>query len=333
MRELRQRGWQVRDLALPAGFPRPDERALVQSDAMLAAVPDGCIVVIDQLCLGVMPDVAKRHARRLQLVMIVHHPLARETGISDEDRQALVRSEREALAHVALAVVTSPTTARDLLENFGIGEDRIVVAVPGVDERPIVMGSGGDPLLLSVGAVVPRKDHATLIAALAGLVHLPWRLKIVGNLTRAPDHVGFVQSLITRHGLSERVALSGELDDAALEQVWIETDLYVAASRHEGFGMALSEAIARGVPVVATAAGAVSDWLSEPAAILVETGNIQALKAGLSIALSEPEARVKLRHGALGARRHLQRWHETAANVEAALAGLASNSSRPVKGW
>lgn len=325
MRELRDRGWTIRDLVLPAGFPSPDDRARAQAANMLAALPEGTLVIIDQLCLGVMPDVARDQAHRLRIVMIVHHPLSSEAGISADQYRERMSSEREALRHVALAIVTSHTTARDLRGNFDVGEDRIVVAVPGVDEQPVATGSHGKPLLLSVGAVVPRKDHGVLISALADLTHLPWHLNIVGNVTRAPDHVLAVRSLIARYGLSDRVTLCGEYADAVLDRAWRDTDLYVAASLHEGFGMAISEAIARGIPVVATAAGAVSEWLDPSAAILVEPGNVTELRDALSRALSNPALRARLRQGALDACRHLPRWQETAAKVDDALTCLVAD--------
>ncbi len=133
-------------------------------------------------------------------------------------------------------------------------------------------GSRGSELaLLSVGAVVPRKDHGVLIDALSLLRDEPWRLTIVGNITRAPDHVSALRARIAAAGLQDRVHLAGELDDDALEEVWRGADIYVASSRHEGFGMAIAEAISRGLPVVTTAAGAVSEWLSPSAALIVPT--------------------------------------------------------------
>ena len=325
MRELRDRGWTIRDVVLPAGFPEPDDRARAQAADMLAGLPGGTLVIIDQLCLGVMPDVARDQAHRLRMVMIVHHPLSSEAGISADQHRERLFSEREALRHVALAIVTSHTTARDLRDNFDVSEDRIVVAVPGVDEQPIAIGASGDPVMLSVGAVVPRKDHGALISALAELIHLPWHLNIVGNVTRAPEHVLAVRSLIARYGLSDRVTLCGEYAEAALDRAWGDTDLYVAASLHEGFGMAISEAIARGIPVVATAAGAVSEWLDPSAAILVEPGNVTELREALSHALSNPAIRVQLRRGALEARNHLPRWEETAEKVDDSLTRLVAD--------
>ncbi len=324
MRELRQRGWNVRDLVLPAGFPRPDDAARAESSVMLDRLPEGSIVMIDQLCLGVMPDIARQQSRRLHLAMIVHHPLSLETGMAEHERVAFAQLEREALSHVARVIVTSQTTANDLKTNFAVPEQRIVVAPPGVDRLPPAMGADGPPAMLSVGAVVPRKDHGTLIMALAGLRKWHWHLTIVGNLSRTPEHVAEIRRLIARHGLSDRMTLAGEREDADLELLWQSADLYAAASRHEGFGMAIAEAVARGLPVVSTAAGAVSEWLGDQAAILVAPGDVEALRAGLGRVLSDPGVRASLRQGARAARERLPRWEKTAVTVETALDRLAA---------
>lgn len=321
MTELRGCGWLVSDMILPAGFPHPDAGARRTAAAQFDALADGTLVVADQLCLGVMPDVARRHAQRLWLVMIVHHPLSFDAGNS-EDGAALATAERDALAHVARVIVTSQTTADYLRDRFRVPLDRIVLARPGIDPQPAVAPRNQVPSLLSVGAVVPRKDHATLVTAMAGLDHLPWHLTIVGNTTRAPEHVTHLQAIIDELRLAHRITLMGECDDVELERIWHAADVYVAASRHEGFGMAIAEAIARGIPVVTTSAGAVQEWLSRDAAVIVPPGDACALRTALGVLLAEPERRDTLRDGALAARSRLPRWQDTAATVDAALGRL-----------
>jgi hypothetical protein len=108
---LRRRGWTVRDLVLPAGFPNPDDAAREAAAAAFAALPDGATVLVDQLCISVLPEVAAREGRRLRLVTIVHHPLALELGRPEAERRRLAVDEREGLRHAALALTTSPATA------------------------------------------------------------------------------------------------------------------------------------------------------------------------------------------------------------------------------
>lgn len=327
MRELETAGWRVQHLVLPAGFPYPSEEVRSRSAEAFARLPDDTLVVVDQLCLGVLPELARKEGRRLRLVMIVHHPLMLEQkGGSARDHFA--RAEREALRHVRLAIVTSRVTAAFLCESFEVPASKLLVAVPGTDRGTLSMGSGsGVPSLLSVGAIVPRKDHGTLIAALTKLRDAAWRLTIVGNTTRAPDHVAAIRRQIEAAKLGDRIVLAGELDDAALEEAWQKADLYVASSLHEGYGMAIAEAISRGLPVVTTEAGAVSEWLSRSASLMVPCGDAEALGRAIARVLDEPETRMALQRGAREERMRLPGWRDTAARVDAALAKLTAGQS------
>ena len=212
--ELERRGWAIDRLTLPAGFPDPDAAARLRSAELVRALPDRSILMIDQLCLGVMPELAAAEGRRLRLVMIVHHPLGLEGDRPPEAAEPLIASEREALRHVTLALTTSQTTARTLADQLHVSGSRVVVAPPGIDPQPLSTGNGTPPLrLLAVGAVVPRKGHRQLIEALGSLVDRPWQLQIVGNLTRAAAHVAELRSRIAasawRAGSSSRASWRG----------------------------------------------------------------------------------------------------------------------------
>ena len=309
-------GWRIHRVQLPAGFPNPSDEARAESAAAFARIADGALVMIDQLCLGVLPEVAQAEAKRLRLVMIVHHPLALENVRAPRESEALARSEREALGHCTAIIATSHATAHTLATDYGVSPDRIIIAVPGIHRPPPARGGQGRTLkLLSVGAVVPRKDHGALVSALAGLRHLPWHLTIVGNTARTPQHVARLRTRVAACGLSSRVTLTGELSPRALANLWRTADVYVATSRHEGYGMAVAEAFAHGVPVVTTRAGAVSQWIGRRGAIVVPNGNTAQLKAALTRVLFQPALRASLRRGAIARRRALPTWEATAAAV------------------
>ena len=320
---LAQLGWRIRRLTLPAGFPNPPPDARTEAAAAFCSIADGTLVLVDQLCLGVLPEVAKAEAQRLRLVMIVHHPLALEDVRARDASQAYAQSERDALRHVAAAIATSPNTARILAADYAVDADRIIVAPPGVDRAPAARGGGGRVLnLLSVGAVVPRKDHGALISALAGLRHLPWRIVIVGNTTRAAAQLARIRTRIAASGLSSRIALTGELSAHALARRWQTADLYVAASRHEGYGMAIAEALAHGLPVITTRAGAVGQWIGHRGAIVVPNGNTAQLRTAIARVLSQPAVRAELRRGAMARRLALPTWEATAEAVHLRLLQL-----------
>ena len=315
--ELSALGWEIERLVLPAGFPDPTPQALASTARALDSLAEGCLVLIDQLCISPAPELARAQGARLRLIVIVHHPLALEGPGRRPD------AERAALAHATRLIVTSPRTRQAMIEDYGVDAGRIVLACPGVDRLRRACGSAGGALALtSVGAVVPRKAHGVLLEALAGLTDRPWRLTIVGDLERAPEHVAAIRARVSSAGLLDRVKLTGSLDAEAMEQVWQGTDLFVAASQHEGFGMAIAEAIERGLPVVTTAAGAVGDWLDRGAAIVVPTGDPVALRSALGRVLNDPELRRRLARGAGVAREALPRWPDTASTVDAALRAI-----------
>jgi glycosyltransferase involved in cell wall biosynthesis len=200
---------------------------------------------------------------------------------------------------------------------------RIVVAVPGMERPDASVPAVSDvPRLLSVGAVIPRKGYHVLIEALAGLAHLPWMLSIVGDLERAPDYVAQLREMIRGVAIRDRVRLEGGLSEADLEAQWQSAQVFVAASLHEGYGMAVAEAIARGVPVVTTGAGAVEGWLDPSAALIVPERSPETLRAAIARVLAEPALRSELREAALRAASHFPSWSDAAEAVDQRLAAL-----------
>jgi glycosyltransferase involved in cell wall biosynthesis len=324
MQELAATGSEIVRLDLPAGFPRPDAAARARSAALLAALPDGSIVVSDQICLSPLADIVAREAERLRLVMIFHHPIAMEEGLPPDESAHFMAVERAALAACRLVIASSHTTASTLTADYGVAADRIVVAPPGIarfaaHEPP----RANVPLLLSVGAVIPRKGYHDLVAALAGLAHLPWTLSIVGDHERAPDYVARLSEMIRGAGLEGRVRLEGGLPQADLDARWRSADVYVSASLHEGYGMAVAEAIARGLPTVTTGADAIRDWLDPSAALIVPERSPQALRAALSRVLSDPALRAELRGAALVQAARFPSSADAAAAVGRRLAALS----------
>lgn len=316
---LEGRGWRVRHLSLSGSFPFPDAAALAAADKALAALADGTTVVVDGLAFGAMPKVARNHERRLDLLALVHHPLSLETGLAPADAARLRAGEHAALARARRVIATSPATARTLAQAFAVPPRRVAVAVPGVDPAPVATGSGGRPRLLCVGTITPRKGHLVLVEALAGLRDLDWDLVCAGSPDRDPTTAAAVREAISRHDLDDRVTLAGELDDAALAAAYAGADLLVSASLFEGYGMALAEALARGLPIVASSGGAVAETVPPDAGLLVLPGDAPALVSALRRILTEPRLRQRLRDGALLARERLPRWTDTAAAIERAL--------------
>ena len=325
---LRDAGWQVTLRSPGDVFPLPDADARERARHVVDALPDGALVVADGLGFCALPELAERHAQRLRWVALVHHPLAFESGLSADDRAWLEQSERRALACARHVVVTSASTAR-ALAGFGVAASRITVVEPGTDPAiPAVGGGAGEGALslLCVATVTARKGHAVLIEALAGLKERGWQLHCAGSLARDDATVAAVRAAVAHQGLTDRVCWHGEVDATVLDGLYAQADLFVLPSLHEGYGMALAEALARGLPIVSCDAGAIADTVPADAGVLVPPGNAAALRAALQRVMDAPAWRATLAAGARRAAVRLPDWPASAARFAAVLDALDTDA-------
>jgi glycosyltransferase involved in cell wall biosynthesis len=331
---LRALGWRTAVHSLDASFPQPTPAAQRAARATFAAIPDGSLVVIDGLALPGLERVLGDEAKRLRLVALVHHPVALETGLDADTARRFEDAERRALALVRRVITTSQWTARALARyDVPIGALRVVE--PGVDRRTM-QGStdprGAEPAapqheslnLLCVATLTPRKGHALLFEALGELRERRWHLNCAGSLLRDPAHVATLERQLDRLRLTNRVSLLGDLAADALERQYERADLFVLPSYLEGYGMALAEAAAHGLPIVSTTAGAIPETVPAAASVLVPPGDSRALVKALASVLDDPEKRATLAANARAASASLPTWSSAAAKFAAALDGVAS---------
>jgi glycosyltransferase involved in cell wall biosynthesis len=337
---LAELGWRTRVHSLDDSFPRPTPSALRDARAEIAALPADGVVVIDGLALAGLERVLDTEAKRLPLVALIHHPLALETGLDASEARLLETAERSALALVSRVICTSQWTARTLA-TYGVPVDRIRVVEPGVDRRQwtaraaaerasrdtpelsTVTRAARDVRLLCVATVTPRKGHAVLLEALAELRDRRWHLTCAGSTTRDAATFAALEHQIDRLALRARVSFLGDLDADALEREYERADLFVLASYLEGYGMALAEAVARGVPVVSTTAGAIPETVPASAGVLVPPGDSRALAKALAPLLDHDDARARLAANARAAASALPTWGAAAEKFAAALDGAA----------
>ena len=309
-------------VALPGNFPNPSTSDLVETERRLAALPPGTPLLIDGLALGAIPrDLLNRLPHHI--LALVHHPLTLESGLDPGRAKALKISEAAALDRARHVIVTSFATKRTLVAEFAVPAGKITVAEPGTD--PAVRASGtGTPLqLLAVGAISPRKGYEILVEALKPLVHLDWRLTIAGATDRDSATVARIEEAIAASGLYDRIRLAGAVVPATLARFFDSADLFVMPSLFEGYGMALAEAMARGLPIVCTTGGAASETVPDAAAIKVPPGDGPALTAAIETALRDKRLRTRLADASWEMGRTLPPWTETTRRIAAVIMGIA----------
>jgi glycosyltransferase involved in cell wall biosynthesis len=315
-RGLAALGWSVREHAVRGGWPAPLPAERAGLARVLATVPGDAVVLLDGLVASAVPDVLVPQARRLRLVVLVHMPLGDE-------------AEGAALAVARAVITTSAWTRRWLLTEYGLAADRVHVAEPGVDPAALAPGSDAGSELLCVAAVTPHKGHGPLTEALAVVEDLPWSCTYAGALGRDPDFVERLRRQVEAAGLAGRIRLAGPLTGADLAAAYARADLVVLASRAETYGMVVTEALARGIPVLATAVGGLPETLGRAPdgslpGLLVPPGDPAALAGALRRWLGDAGVRTGLRRSARARRTTLTGWAATAQRVSGVLERVAA---------
>jgi glycosyltransferase involved in cell wall biosynthesis len=321
MAELGTFGIEVVHLPLPSGFPFPTSEEIEDAGRLLREVPAEAVLMVDGLAFGALPE-ASLQGIRAPIVVMLHHPLGLETGLSEQQKFELLASERAALRAARHIIVTSPATARTLAELSFAPPPPITVAKPGTEPAARATGGGQVCEIVSVGSVVPRKGYDVLVEALALLPHRGWRCTIIGDIDRDRFYVDRVRALIESRGLGEHVELTGALPEEALDGYYASADIFALPSRYEGYGMAFAGALAHGLPIVAARAGAVPDTVPSDAGLLVAPDDSQAFSEALHALIGDSSLRRKLSDAAWGHAQTLPRWHESAGIIAGVVKGL-----------
>jgi len=324
---LTRAGWKISIEQLAEDLALPEAKAA--ATRCLEALPDDALVLVDGLALADLAAPLASHSRRLRLVAIVHHPAALETGLSEARASEIARSELLALRTMNSVVCTSDWTARTL-SGLGLTSAPIHVVEPGTDigaarretqpmRRAPATAHAAGLRLLCVATITPRKGHDLLVRALARLADLHWSLTCIGSRERAPLHVKHVEALIQSHALQDRITMAGEVDRSTLIDAYEDADLFVLASKLEGYGMVLAEARAAGLPIVATRGGAVAETLADAAAVVVEPDSPEHLADALRAIIAQQQVWLALAGAAREKAQTNRTWELAAAELAAAL--------------
>jgi glycosyltransferase involved in cell wall biosynthesis len=315
---LEEPGRRVVELPVAGTWPTPEGADLERLDAALTAIPDGAVVLVDGLVASGAAAVVTHGAARLRIVVLLHMPIGPDHG------------EGQVLGAASAVVVTSAWCRERVRAWYGV--HRVDVALPGVDlveSAPSHPRATGGTAFVCVAAVHPGKGHDLLFDALSDLGDRAWTLTCVGSLDVDPDHVSRLQTQVYARSWERRVIFTGPLSGPALGAAYDAADLLVLPSRAESYGLVVVEALAHGLPVVATAVGGVPEALGLAPigalpGMLVPAEDPAALSAALRAWLDDPELRARLARAAAGRRPTLRRWSETVAEVRAVLDRVGS---------
>ena len=324
-RGLGSLGFSVHEHVVDGGWPDPDAAAVAALAGTVARIPDASVVLLDGLVASAAPEVLVPEARRLRLVVLVHMPLGSRGGAVADTR----RREGAVLSAAAAVVTTSAWSRRQLLELYQLPADRVQVAEPGVESAELATGTAVGDALLCVAAVIFDKGQDILLDALQPISDLSWRCVCVGSLDRDRPFAERLQQRTLEAGLGDRLHFVGTRTASDLDRSYATADLMVLASRAETYGMVVTEALARGLPVIAAEVGGLTQALgyaedgTRPG-LLVPPGDAQALGKALRAWLGDGELRSRLRQAARERRRSLPRWPTTASAIAGVLAAASS---------
>lgn len=331
---LQRLGWVVHTCEVVGAWPGPDPRSRAALAAALAGLPGGALVLLDGLVASAHPEVLVPEARRLRLVVLVHLPLGCVPGSIDEGATAEgalgSRARERAVLRSAVGVVVTSRWTRDwLLTAYGLDPDRVRAVPPGVRRARSVPGRSRGDRLVCVGAVSPVKGQDVLVSALAEVADLEWSCRCVGSVAVDPAFAEGLRSRSRRVGIGGRLDLAGPHSPEELDEVYAHADLVIVPSRVETYGMVVTEALARGIPVIGSDVGGLPEALGTTASgarpgRLVPVGDAAALGAAVRRWLTDPVWRNDLRQAARERSGTLGDWAEATSRLARVLAEVAA---------
>jgi glycosyltransferase involved in cell wall biosynthesis len=321
-------GWQVIQHVAPGCWPWPDRASVQALGRLLAGIGDGAVVLVDGLIASTMPDILVPEAGRLRLAVVVHISLG-EAPPSYSVAHAQTR-EAAVLCAARYVITTSWSTRERLLRRYALPPDKVHLAQPGVDPAQLASGTDRGGELLCVAPVSSHKGHDVLLAALAATADLPWRCVCVGSLDRDPVFVERLRLEAEVAGVGDRIRFPGVQIGDDLAHAYAAADVLVLASRAETYGMVVTEALARGLPVIATAVGGLPEALGQASdgrrpGLLVPPEDSVALAAALRDWLVDANLRHRLREAARERRSTLSGWDAPTDRIARVLAQAATS--------
>jgi glycosyltransferase involved in cell wall biosynthesis len=202
-----------------------------------------------------------------------------------EFRRRFATQARDAAARSTIVIAVSAFTARQVASLLGVEHDRIRIIYHGVRRRVNPKARHPEKLILFVGALQRRKNIARLISAFERAAPDPWRLVLAGSAGfGAAEELRALEASPAR----DRIDVTGWIDDARLAALYARASIFAFPSLDEGFGMPILEAMAAGVPVLASNRSAIPE-ICGGAALLADPFDIDALAGALQWLITDQE--------------------------------------------
>jgi D-inositol-3-phosphate glycosyltransferase len=257
---------------------------------------------------------------------------ARHQGAADPSPPGRVGAERRIARSCAQVIATCSDEASELTA-LGVSGGRISIVPCGVDtsvftpDGPAVPAPGGRPRLLALGRLVERKGVATMIAALAQVPEA--ELVVAGGPDRADldrdREYRALREAAVRHRVADRVVFTGGVGRADLPALIRSADAVLCTPWYEPFGIVPLEAMACGVPVVASAVGGLTDTVVDRSTgWLVPPRDPDALAGALRGLLADPVRRRAMGRAGFDRARQWYTWPRIAAQTEAVYEQMAA---------
>ena len=293
-------------------FPYQDDR--ITTARILETAECACFL-IDGLAFGAF-DETELKAIKKPLLVLLHHPLADETGLSPETIEILKEREKTNLAFAHAVIVTSQATANRVMSHYDVQLSRLHIAEPGVHH--VLKGftkSEHDPKctikLLAVGSIIPRKNYHLIIDALSQIdAPAKWSLHIVGQKSD-PSYQEALEALASHHNLKDQIIWEGAVSENRLQYLYQTSNFMLYPSLYEGYGMALTEALAYGLPVLTSETVPATLPFSGPAVIKLDPSRPKLWTDAINQWMNDTAAFTNARKAAKQAALSLPTWEQT----------------------
>jgi glycosyltransferase involved in cell wall biosynthesis len=311
---LKANGHQVNIHSLTGDFPFCSEENLQECEQITGVIPKSEILVIENSIFGVIPDILKD--LKNPVIALTHVTFASDENLTAYQREMILDLERRAQKFASKFIASNLYAAAALIKE-GIDKDKIITIIPGVASFPLKKNYPDIPTaLLSVADFIRNNGHVNLIKALTALKSKNWQLQCYGNLESDIDYVNELQALIRRCGLQGKVMLHSPLSNKALSNAYLKADLFIHPINFEPYSKEVVEALAHGIPVVASTGGGNSEIIPAKMGMLFKPGITYVLQTIIDELLENPILYKNLATEASKYQNQAQSWKKSVNHFE-----------------